>query len=260
MSGEPMKKHIINIASYEETLHNLEKYHQEILVEVRDEFKFSNVSATPFIALRKNVELGFLCSPLIDWEQDAIVQYGKKPVFDEYYPLILDFVRRTTIPKKSFEYACGIAYFHVFSPMYYKNMLCSFFVNFFEKPIFKSFNLRHSSLEQEIVIQISAFFRKQNKYGPEKVSVSILDDQFIVIMISGLLTPFLKKFIDSSRQVASVVEEAIFLQTGKLLEEIFKKYFDAEPCEPFVFFDKDNDKVVAIASYRWKAFLDKMCT
>ena len=220
-----MKKHIINISSYEETLHNLAIYHQAILLAVKEEFDFSNISATPFIALRKNVELGFLCSPLSSWEQEAVVKHGKKPIFDEYYPLILDFVRHKTIPKKSCDYACAIEYFHVFSPICHENMICSFFVNFFKKPIFKGFNLLHAPLEQKMVLEISAFFRRQNKFGPERIAVSILDDQFIVIMVSGVLTPFLKEFINSSRQVACVVEEAFVLQTKKLLAEILEEYF-----------------------------------
>lgn len=255
-----MKKHIIEISSYEETLHNLAKYHQEILLEVKDEFKFSTVSAMPFIALRKSVELGFVCSPLSDWEQAAVAQHGKKPIFDEYYPLILDFVRHTTIPKKSCDYACGIDYFHLFSPICHKNMICSFFVNFFEKPIFKNFNLQHASLEQQLVLEISTFFRKQNKFGPERISVSILDDQFTVIMVSCLLTPFLKEFIDRSKQVAGVIEEGFILQTEKLLEEIIGKYFDAKPYKPFIFFDKAEDKIIAIVCHKWEPFLDKTCT
>ena len=43
--------------------------------------------------------------------------------------------------------------------------------------------------------QISTYFRKQNKYGPEQISVAILDEQFISIIISGLLTPFLRELV-----------------------------------------------------------------
>ena len=75
-----------------------------------------------------------------------------------------------------------------------------------------------------------------------------------------LITGVIKEFVNSSRQVACVVEEAFILQTEKLVEEIIEEYFAAKSYKPFIFFDKEEDKVIAIVCYKWKAFLDKMCT
>lgn len=143
MSGESMEKRTILALSYEETVYNLLEYHKAIMREVHDNFKFPNVSVTPFIALRKNVELVCLGSSLIEWEQDVVFQCKKKHIFEEYYPLILDFMQKKTIPKKCRDYCCDIDYFYIFPPIYYKNTICRFFVNFFEKPIFKKFNSMH---------------------------------------------------------------------------------------------------------------------
>ncbi|MCE5285370.1 MAG: DUF2294 domain-containing protein [Pelosinus sp.] len=254
-----MKKYIIKSSSYQETLHNLAEYHKVILRRVGSRFKFPNASVTPFIALRKNVEIGFLCSPLIEWEREAVAKYGKRPVFEEYYPLIFDFVKKVTIPQKADDYACKISYFYIFPPIYHKDMICSFFVNFFERPIFKNFNVQSNSLEQEIVAQISIFFRKQNKYGPEQISVAILDDEFITIMVSGLLTPFLKEFVRNETADAVVIEKIFVTQTEILLEQIFRKHFSTEIHKPFIFFDKINDKLIILSSLSqsiWDSFLD----
>lgn len=258
-----MEKGILNHSSYEETLRSLSKYHKKIMADVCFKFKFPNMSTNPFIALRKNVEIGFLCCTLMEWEREAVFGYGKKHVFEEYYPVIFDYIKQVVIPHKCEDYSCNIAYFHIFPPFYYGDMICSFFVNFFEKPIFKNFNLLHNALEQEIVTQISTFFRKQNKYGPEQISVAILDDQFVTIMISGLLTPFLREFINTDSDGALIIEKIFIMQTKKVLEEIFIKYFNSKTYEPFIYFDKHNDKMIVLSSLskdQWINFLERMCT
>lgn len=252
---------IVDCSSYAELLQSLLEYHKKIVCEARARFKFPTVSSVPFIALRKNVELGFLRSSLVDWEQEAISQYGKKPILEEYYPLILDFVKKTTIPQKCQDYACSISYSYIFPPVYHKNIIGSFFINFFEKPIFKKFNAQHGELEQKIVAKISAFFRKQNKYGPEQIAVSILDDTFMTIFISGLLSPFLKEFIKDNAADAAVIEKIFTTQVKTLLEEIFDVYFTTILYKPFIFFDKDNDKLIVLSSLResvWKCFFETM--
>ena len=250
---------MVNCSSYAETLHSLVEYHKDLLSEVRNKFKFPVASVAPFIALRKNVEIGFLCSPLIEWEREAVSRYGKRSIQEEYYPLVFDFVKATIIPRKCRDYSCDMTYFHIFSPVYHGNMICSFFVNVFEKPIFKKFNAQHSSLEQEIVAQISAFFRKQNKYGPEQICVSILDNKFITIFISGLLSPFLKDFVKDNAKDAAVIEKIFTMQIKILLVKIFKESFNSKMNDPFIFFDKEKDKLIVLSSmsgFGWKSLLE----
>lgn len=134
-----MEKGILNHSSYEETLRSLSKYHKKIMDDVCFRFKFPNMSTNPFTALRKNVEIGFLCCALMEWEREAVFEYGKKHVFKEYYPVIFDYVKKVVISHKCEDYSCNITYFHIFPPIYYGDMICSFFVNFFEKPIFNKY-------------------------------------------------------------------------------------------------------------------------
>lgn len=256
-----MKSHLLNTSSYEETLHNLSQYHKLLIAEVSHKLNFTNISNLLFLALRKNVEIGFLCSPLLEWEREAVFEYGNRHVFEEYYPFILALARKTVIPRKCQDYGCRISYSHIFPPFYYKDMICSFFVNFFEKPIFKKFNSQHSALEQELVTKTSAFFHSQNKHGPEHIAVALLDDQFITIMISGLLTPFLKTFFTSNKQEASVIEKCFFAQAEMLLAQLFQDYFACTPHKAFIHFDSANDKLIILASLseaKWLQFLDML--
>lgn len=256
-----MKRRILNLSSYEETKRNLFDYHKRVVAEVCREFNFLKVAQNPFIALRKNVELGFLCSPLLEWECEAVFKYGKKHVFHEYFPLIYDLVKQKVIPRKCNDYSCDITYFHVFPPQYHKDMLFACFVNFFEKPIFKNFNLHQSSLEQELVTKISTFLYKQNKFGPEKISVAILDDLFITIMISGFLPPYIKEYMNGNVQDALVIERIIAAQMEHLLEQIFNDHFDTKPYEPFIHVDRECDKIIILSSLskdNWMKFLDKI--
>lgn len=150
-------------------------------------------------------------------------------------------------------------FFSCFPPVYHGDITCSFFVNVFEKPIFKKFNAQHSSLEQEIVAQISAFFRKQNKYGPEQICVSIIDNKFIMIFVSGLLSPFLKMVVKDHAEDAAALERIFTMQIGILLENIFENYFDGKIDNPFVFFDKEKDKLIVfsnISEFGWKSIFE----
>ncbi|MBP2628997.1 MAG: hypothetical protein H6Q69_2290 [Firmicutes bacterium] len=256
-----MRSHIISQLSYEETLKNLKDYHKILINEICYTFEFPNFATNQFIALRKNVEIGFVSNVLLDWECQAVFEYGKKHIYDEYYPLIVDLIKKVTIPRKVQDYCCNINYFYAFPPLYHKNMIYSFFINFFEKPIFKNFNSNQSLLEQELMTHISAFFRKQNKYGPEQITVAILDDQFLAIMISGLLTPFLREFVNSNIDDALFVERMFVVEAKAVLEQILITYFNTQPHEPFIHFDKNNDKLIILSSLsqdKWMRFLEEM--
>lgn len=235
-------------SSYEETLRNLKEYHEKFMREVGHKFKLPNPSVNPFLALRKNVEIGFLCSPLSVWEQEAVLRYGKKPVIEEYYPLIFDFIEKTMVPRKAQDYFCEISYFYIFRPVRTEDTIYSFFVNFFEKPIFKKFNAGQSVLEQEIVAMVSIFFRNQNKYGPEQISVAIFENHFITIMVSGLLTPFLRDFVIKNEKDAAVIENIFMTQAETLLAQISANCFNTDIGEQFIFFDQRQDKMIMMAS------------
>ena len=253
-----MRKRILICSSYEETLQNLKEYHEKFTREVWQRFKLPSPSVNPFLALRKNVEIGFLYSPLASWEQDAVSRYGKKPVLEEYYPLIFDFVERQIIPQKIKDYGCDIPYFYIFRPVRTKDSIYSFFVNFFEKPIFKKFNAGQSVLEQEIVAMVSAFFRTQNKYGPEQISVAIFGDHFITIMVSGLMTPFLREFIRDSESDAAVVGKIFRTQAKELLAQIFSTCFSSGGQKPFIYFDQQQDKMIILAELSEKIWEESL--
>ena len=239
-----MKKNLLVYSSYEETKENLSNYHKKIKNEVCCNFNLINVSVNPYIALRKNVEVGFFYRNLTDWEYEIVTKYGKNTVVEEYHPLLLDYVRQKILPSKSQDYSCDITYFYYFQPFYYKDTICNFFVTFFDKAIFKNFNSKNSALEQEIVIQVSTFFRTQNKYGPEQISAAILDDQFMVVMISGLLTPFLRKLVNSDARNILTIEKVFILQAEIILEEIYNKHFYGKLYKPLIYFDKINGEVI----------------
>lgn len=256
-----MRSHILKQTSYAETIENLKAYHKLLINEVGDIFKFPNLSSNQFIALRKNIELGFVSSVLAEWEYQAVFAYGRKHIYQEYFPLIVDYVKEVAIPRKSFDYGSKISCFYVFPPLYYQNTIYSFFVNIFEKPLFKHFNSEHNVLEQEIMAKVAAYFRKQNKYGPEKISVAILDAQFLVIGISGLLTPFLRSFISIHQQDADFVEKMFIVEAREILQQILASYFAEQQPEPFICFDREQDKLIILSCLSqdlWLDFLERM--
>lgn len=256
-----MSKNLISHESYEQTVRNLKDYHKLLIKEVCDTFKFSHAVVNPFIGLRKNVEVGFVAATLTDWECQAVFGYGKNHIYQEYYPIIVDLIKKVTIPRKSQDYLCGLNYFYAFPPLYHKNMIYSFFINFFEKPIFKNFYSEQGALEQELMTYLSTFFRKQNKYGPEQISVAILDETFVAIKISGLLTPFLKEFIKRNEEAALFVERMFMAEIEEVLEQILQRYFGTQLYAPFFHFDKKQDKLIVLSSLskaKWLHFLDAM--
>ena len=134
---------------------------------------------------------------------------------------------------------------------------CSmFFVNFFDKPLFKAFTPEKSVLEQQLMKHISAFLCKQNKYGPEQINVAILDDQFLVVLISGLLTPFLQDAIKNGMEDDDPFIAKLFVAEGKtVLEDILAQYFSSQAYNPFIYFDKSSDKLIILSSLSKKSWL-----
>lgn len=80
-----MRSHILKQSSYAETIENLKAYQKLLINEVGNIFKFPNLSSNQFIALRKNIELGFVSSVLADWEYQAVFAYGRKHVYQNIF-------------------------------------------------------------------------------------------------------------------------------------------------------------------------------
>lgn len=237
---------MIKSHSYTETLKNLSNYNKALASEICQMMNFPQVSNT-LIGLRKNVEIGFYANVLTPWEYQAVFIYGKSHMYQEYYPVLTDLIKNISVPRKSKDYGCNINYHFFFPPAFHeKNFIYSFSVTFFEKPIFKHFNSHQSSLEQDLVTEFSSFFRKQNKYGPEKISVAIIDDQFVTIMISGILTPFMGKLANLSAECSSFLKTIFTLEMKEGIDQIFPKYFDTVPCETFIHLDIEADKLISL--------------
>ena len=258
-----MRSNVIEQTSYERTISNLLEYDKKNIDEICRNLKFPKLVSSRFVALRKNVEIGFLANNLTKWEYQNVYKYGQNHIYQEYYPAIYDLVKNTGVARKIQNYGfVGNYYFHLFPPTFYEKMIYNFYIILFERPIFKQFHAMQGQLEQKIMNQISTYFRKQNKYGPEKINVAILDEQFICVAISGLLTPFLKDLI--RRKEDALFIERLFIEEGKdILKQILISYYAGQQQEPFIHFDKYEDKLIIISSLSsliWEEFLEKMST
>lgn len=256
-----MRSNFIEYTSYERTVNNLLEYDKKNIDEICKNLRFPKLVSSRFVALRKNVEIGFLANNLTKWEYQNVYKYGKNHIYQEYYPAIYDLAKKSGVARKIQNYGfTGNYYFHLFPPTFYEKLIYNFYIILFEKPIFKQFHAIQGQVEQKIMIQISTYFRKQNKYGPEQINVAILDEQFISIVISGLLTPFLRDLIKRNEDTLFI--EKLFIEEGKdILKQILISHYDQEQQDPFIYFDKYEDKLIIISSLsknKWENFFAKM--
>lgn len=256
-----MRSNVIEQTSYERTVKNLLEHDKKSIDEICKNLKFPKLVSSRFVALRKNVEIGFLSNNLTKWEYQNIYKYGQNHIYQEYYPAILDLAKNSGIASKIKNYGFGgNYYFHLFPPTIHERIIYNFYIILFERAIFKQFHMTQGQLEQKIMTQISSYFRKQNKYGPEQISVAILDEQFISIIISGLLTPFLRELVKKNEDTFFI--EKLFVDEGKdILNQILVDYYATKQEEPFIHFDKHEDKLIILSSLsqdKWREFLFKM--
>lgn len=256
-----MQHHIAYHLSYEETLQRLMEYHRTVTEETCRTLQFPKLITNRYLAVRKNVEIALFASTLSEWEGRLVFEYGRNHMYQEYYPVIVDLVKQVTLPRKARDYGCAIQYHHLFAPSFHKLMIYSFSLTFLEKPIFKQFHAQQHALEQNLVAQFSAFFCQQNRCGPEQIDVAIVDNAFLAVQISGLLTPFLQQLSQSDAEAAAFVEKMFLLQAQAALAQIFADNFTAKSGEPFLHFDRAQNclvMLVMLSEQEWITFLDTL--
>ena len=75
-----------------------------------------------------------------------------------------------------------------------------------------------------------------------------------------VLTPFLRELVKKNEDTFFI--EKLFVDEGKdILKQILVDYYATKQQEPFIYFDKNEDKLIILSSLsqdKWREFLFKM--
>lgn len=226
-------------------------YHQDLTVRIRRKYHLPKLADVKYIAARKKSVLGIYGLTMSAWEKFAFDKYGNDHAWKSHYAFMVEISDKDVVPHMEADYNCSIERHILFTPHYENDTVYSLSVTHFTNPIFKGRNGHLGEQERKIAEIFSVAFRRQNKRGPEQVSATIFNDQFLSLFAKGLLTPFTSFYVNSHPEAAKVCTEMMRALLETILAEIHETCFTTAPGKFFLHYDMQKDELFVLS------FLDK---
>ena len=163
-------------------------FHNQFIETLCAQHQLWGVSKAYGIANRKNVQVMLMSSPFL--LQAGQSEGSLRPTLEiarQYQQMVAAILQESYLPALESYYRSKILRYFRFFPV---NLRYYFTVKIFEEPLFKRTDAFQAEAERRITNCLSRRFSQILRYGPEKVTVAIAAQRYVVVWVQGLLSPF----------------------------------------------------------------------
>jgi hypothetical protein len=191
-----------------QSIQSITKHQLKLLDDACEAYKFPKLAQIKYLMVNRQVELVVYVNYLTKWEQILLKQEKNYSQLNYYHPLFLDFMEKCIVPQKEKAYESKVHFYHLFQPYNKPTLSYSIGLTVYKENIFKYISSRRGNTDDAIAADISKYYREQNLRGPEWVTVVSLDPAFIAVIISGVSSPFWKRYQGLSIDTRHFFKEA----------------------------------------------------
>lgn len=166
-------------------------YHKKLVDEMLAKYGLPEAYHHQQIDVRKEFQVVSLETLCEKWEGDTAKRYLQLQSLREYKTLIEGILKVNLLPHLEKYYGAKIVGCHYFKA-YDDNKV--YIVKVFNGPLFKHVGADQGQREERIATLISGYICTVNDRGPEKISVGIIDNRFLVVAVSGLVCRFVNDY------------------------------------------------------------------
>ena len=232
-------------------------YQQDLSAKIRRKYHLPKMADIKYIAARKKSILSIYGMTLSPWEKSSFDKYGSDHAWKNHYAFIAEIAEKDAVPQMEAAYGCTIDRHILFAPNYENDTVYSLSVTHFSNSLFKGRNGHLGETERKVAEIFSVAFRRQNKRGPEQVSATIFNDQFLSLFAKGLLTPFASFYVNQHADAARVCSDMMQALLKTILAEIHAACFVTTPGKLFMNYDIQKDELFVLSFLNqdnWPAF------
>ena len=212
------------------------------IVELCADYRIWDVSRIYYIANRKNIQVALLSlsKEVLYWSKQ-MADHSKRSanVVREYQKMVTATLEKSYLAKIEGYYQSRVQMYSRFFPeTYHESRYYFFTVKIFADPIFKKIDAFQAETERKITNGLSGYLAKALRYGPENVTVAILDSRYVVFFMQGVLSPFQIAYASRSEvnrgAVVNLMEALIDEMSETVLKDagmdLIEKYTEVD-CE-----------------------------
>jgi len=220
--------------------------HTSLVNKTRRRFDMPEFVKLISISMRKHVQIVFFAAEVSEWEKISLQKYGNPHAYQEHRKLFIDTAQHHYLPNLEAYYRCTVDHFYLFNSHFKYSFMYSFSVKFFSSPLFRQIDPYQTPVEEKLASSFSLRLRLQNGRGPAKVTVSVLDNRFIVFESIGVLSIFFQDYINKNPESTQMAIDMITDLITDAVNFAFQECYQEPFSESFLEVDLINNRVVGL--------------
>ena len=227
---------------------NLLTYHQNLISEMRSHYGLPEVYRLTHSACRKDTQVVSMVTSLEKWEQFRN-KYTQITSVQQYTQLIMEMTWEYLQPKLEDFYGAKIKCWYLFGPQIGRNVVRAYSVKLFDTPLFKTIDAHQGNTEDKFASMVSGYIRDLSGKGPERVTVAILDNRYMVICVSGLIPRYIKDYVNSNNDVYLYIQKMMASLLEGAVDYVFQSEYQLVP-EKITEVDFKHNDIITLAIIR----------
>lgn len=223
------------------------KFHLKIQSEANKKFLLPDFLKLKFLAVRKNTQISLLFDKLKPWEQAAFENVEQQHPYQIHKRFLHDMLQTCYVPPLEEYYDTKIIDFYLLDLHRHNDFVYSLGVKIFDAPLFKYVNAYQAPAEEKLANLLSKCIRDLNGRGPERVAAYIYEDRFILFVVAGLVSSFLRECAEDDETLEASVHKIMELLISRSLDVVCSKEYDIIP-EKFIDIDLPQNQIVSVLS------------
>ena len=215
---------------------------------MRGHYGLPNIYRLIHCTCRKDTQVVSLVTSLEKWEEFKN-RFTKITSVQQYTQLIMELTWEYLQPKLEEHYGAKIKLWYFLGPYIGNNTVYAYSVKLFDTPLFRSVDAHQGNTEDKFASMVSGYIRNLSGKGPERVTVSILDNCYMAVCVSGLLPQYIKNYACSNNDAYFYIQNMMESLLNSAVDYAFQSEYQFVP-EKFTEVDFKHNHIITLAIIR----------
>lgn len=223
-------------------------YHQNLISEMRSHYGLPEIYRLTHCTCRKDTQVASMVTSLEKWEEFKN-RFTKITSVQQYTQLVMEMTWEYLQPKLEEYYGAKIKFWYLLGPYIGKNAVYAYSVKVFDTPLFRAVDTHQGNTEDKLASMVSGYIRDLSGKGPERVTVAIVDNCYMVVSVSGLIPRYMKDYVCSNNAACLYIQNMMASLLNGAVDYAFQSEYQFVP-EKFTEVDFKHNHIITLAIIR----------
>lgn len=213
---------------------------------MQEHYKLPKVFKLSHCFCRKDLQLFVMVTDQDSWEKFRH-KYLQAGSVEQYVQWILSMTCEHMRKNVEALYNAQINEWCIFPPQPVGDLVYAYTVKIFDKPIFKGFGAQYGNLEDRLTRIASNHIRHLTGRGPQRITVNILENKYLVLCVFGTIPLFILDYIMTHPANCLYIKDLVANLLDTVIDHIFMTDFNYTPARQ-LHVDFEKNLTIAIIS------------